>query len=94
MFHAIVRANPKLFAEVIQMMQKLEYDADTQKKIDEVVREFEWDKKWKEEGKEEGSELAKVEIAKKLFEKGMSLRGIAEATGLSIETIKNLTPHE
>ncbi|WP_211200013.1 hypothetical protein [Salicibibacter cibi] len=95
MFHAIFHANPQLFTEVIQTMQKLGFDPETQKKIDEVVKEFEWDKKWRaegrEEGKAEGSEIAKETIAKKLFAKGMSLEEIADATGLSIDMIKKLT---
>ncbi|QQK81076.1 hypothetical protein HUG20_15005 [Salicibibacter cibi] len=90
MFHAVFHANPELFTEVIQTMQKLDLDPDTQKKIDDVVKEFEWDKKWREEG----SELAKEEIAKKLFVKGMSLEDIAEATGLSIDKINKLTHHD
>ncbi|SDI86723.1 hypothetical protein [Natribacillus halophilus] len=45
MFHAVFHANPELFTEVIQTMQKLDLDPEAQKKIDEVVKEFEWDKK-------------------------------------------------
>ncbi|WP_211202365.1 hypothetical protein [Salicibibacter cibarius] len=102
MLHAVVQANPQLFTEVIEMMQKLEYDPDTQKKIDEVVREFEWDKKWmqegfekgkeegKAEGKAEGSEETKEEIAKNLLAKGMSPEHISEATELPIEAIRKL----
>ncbi|WP_160112560.1 hypothetical protein [Salicibibacter kimchii] len=102
MFHTIVYANPKIFAEVVQMMQKLEYDPDTQKKINEVVREFEWDKKWMQEGfekgkeeglekgKAEGSELAREKIAKTLLDEGMSTDYISKITGFSVETIKKL----
>ncbi|PMB10498.1 hypothetical protein CEN49_03845, partial [Fischerella thermalis CCMEE 5273] len=49
-FQAIFAANPSLFTEVLKM-QRLDRDPDVQRKIDELVREFEWDKKWKAEGK-------------------------------------------
>jgi hypothetical protein len=92
-FHAIYEANPELFAEVLEM-QKLEHDPQTQKKIDELVRKFEWDKKWKEEGlkagREEGRKEEKLAVALKLLAKGMSLRDVSEVTGLSVEKLKQI----
>ena len=41
-------------------------------------------------GIEQGAEQKKIEIAKKLLEKGMKIEEIEEITGLSKETIKNL----
>ncbi|WP_449354429.1 hypothetical protein ACUL41_15190 [Virgibacillus natechei] len=75
-------------------MQKLEHDPEVQRKIDELVRKFEWDKKWKkegiEEGREEGESKAKLRIAINLLYKGMSLNGVAEVTGLPLDKLKEL----
>lgn len=88
-FHAIFEANPSLFMEVLGM-QKLEHDPEVQRKIDELVREFEWDKKWKKEGIEEGELKAQLRIAINLLYKGMSLNGVAEVTGLPLDKLKEL----
>ncbi|WP_211202309.1 hypothetical protein [Salicibibacter cibarius] len=75
-------------------MQKLESDPNIQKKIDHVVRKFEWDKKWKEEGREEGREegieKARLEMARTLLKDGSSLGYISKVTGLTIDRIKQL----
>jgi hypothetical protein len=80
-FHAVYQANPDVFTEVLHM-QRLERDPEIQKKIDDLVRKFEWDKKWKEEGK--------LAVALKLLAKGMPLHEVAEVTGLSIEKLKQI----
>ncbi|PMB05721.1 hypothetical protein CEN49_17475 [Fischerella thermalis CCMEE 5273] len=100
-FHAIYEANPSVFTEVLEM-QKLEHDPQTQKKIDELVRKFKWDKKWKEEGMKEGMKEGikegikegrkeeKLAVALKLLAKGMSLRDVSEVTGLSVDKLKQI----
>ena len=43
-----------------------------------------------EKGKEEGIEEEKIEVAKKMLDKNMSIEDISDITGLSIDEIKKL----
>lgn len=67
-------------------MQKLERDPQVQKKIDDLVRKFEWDKKWKAEGRKE----EKLAVALKMLAKGMSIQDVSEVTGLSVEKLRQI----
>jgi predicted transposase/invertase (TIGR01784 family) len=75
-FHAVYQANPDVFTEVLHM-QRLERDPEVQKKIDDLVRTFEWDKKWKEEGLQEGLQRGLQEGLEQGIEKGIK-KGMKE----------------
>jgi hypothetical protein len=67
-------------------MQRLDRDPGVQRKIDELVREFEWDKKWKAEGKLERT----LEIALYMLGKGMPLEDISDITGLPLDKLEEM----
>jgi predicted transposase/invertase (TIGR01784 family) len=71
-------------------MQRLDRDPDVQRKIDELVREFAWDKKWKAEGKLEGKLERTLEIALHMLSKGMPLEDISDITGLPLNKLKEM----
>jgi hypothetical protein len=86
-FHALLRANPRTFQEVLQM-------ADETLTIEDVLMEAGLIPKWMEEGrregKEEGREEGKEEVAKNLLGLGWSVEKTAEVSELDIEKVKSL----
>ena len=66
------------------------YDAEKQHRIDLNEAHDAGIKQGIEQGFEKGIEQRNLEIAKKMFEKGMPKEEIAEFTNLSIDQIDNL----
>ena len=58
--------------------------------LDIAVRETKVYKQIKEEGREEGREEGLIEVAEKLLEKSMTVKEVAETTGLSLEQVTKI----